>query len=570
MSFFLVKLAFMMDSESESEDFEFNISQSEDDSSDLSSDNIYSDSESSESEDNDDMSSVRMWVEEKIVRPAPPRFSFTENCGILVNFSNNNLLQYFEYFFDDSMLQLIVDETNMYAEQCLHSQKSKNHSKQREWHSTYKDEIRILFCIWIMQGIIKKPVEQWYWSNDEKVCTPFFRKLMSYRRYHNLKQYLHFSNNENYDPKTHPNPKLNKIWPIYSKINELSKNAVTLEQDVSIDESLLLYKGRLAWKQYLPLKRARFGIKMYMLCEAKSGYIWSTIIYTGKGTLFDEEFLQPEFPKSTQVVLTLMKPLLNKGYCVTLDNYYSSPILTDTLIKYKTDSYGTINLNRKEVPNYVKAKKLKKGDTVAFRRGKALIMKWKDKKDVSLISTIHNTEMCAANTFTEEKLKPKVVVDYNDTMGGVDRADQNLAPYAIPRKYGKKYYKKIFFHLFDQCIWNSYVLYKKNGGSMAQLQFRLELVNEIVIKYHKESMCSKRGRPSFETPLRLTERHFVKFIPPTEKKEKPARKCAVCCKKRDSKGKRVRKETRYYCDKCDVGLCAVPCFEIFHTQRDFC
>ncbi|GFV68128.1 piggyBac transposable element-derived protein 4 [Trichonephila clavipes] len=300
------------------------------------------------------------------------------------------------------MLELIVEETNVYAEQCFHSQKSKMHSKQREWHATCKEEVRILLCIWIMQGIVKKPVEQWYWSNDEKLFTPFFRKLMSYRRYYYLKKYLHFSNNENYDPDTCSNPRLNKIWPIYSRINELSKNAVTLEQDVSIDESLLLYKGKLSWKQYLPLKRARFGIKMYMLCEAKSGYVWSSIIFTGRGTLFDEEFLKPEFSKSMQVVLTLMKPLLNKGYCVTLDNYYS-PILTNTLVKYKTDSYGMINLNRKEVPSYAK-------------------------------------KVIAVRSSREEKLKPKIVVDYNDTMGGVDRADQNLASYAIPRKYGEKYY----------------------------------------------------------------------------------------------------------------------------------
>ncbi|GFV41282.1 piggyBac transposable element-derived protein 4 [Trichonephila clavipes] len=142
---------------------------------------------------------------------------------------------------------------------------------------------------------------------------------------------------------------------------------------------------------------------------------------------------------------------------------------------------------------YVKIKKLKKGETVAFRRGKALILKWKDKKDVSLISTIHNSEVIAVRSSREEKLKPKIVVDYNDTMGGVDRADQNLASYAIPRKYGKKYYRKIFFHIFDQFIWNSYVLYKKIGGSKSQLQFRLDLVNEMVIKYHSESIGSKRA-----------------------------------------------------------------------------
>ncbi|GFX64794.1 hypothetical protein TNCV_4192891, partial [Trichonephila clavipes] len=51
-----------------------------DDSSDLSTDDIFS--ESSESEDGD-ISSARMWVEEKTVCPATPRFDFTESPGIL-------------------------------------------------------------------------------------------------------------------------------------------------------------------------------------------------------------------------------------------------------------------------------------------------------------------------------------------------------------------------------------------------------------------------------------------------------------------------------------------------------
>lgn len=79
-----------------------------------------------------------------------------------------------------------------------------------------------------MQEIVNNPVEQWYWSNDEKLFTAFCRKLMSCTRYQKLKQYIHFSNNENDNPDKHPNPKLNKICPIYSKINELCKKAFTL------------------------------------------------------------------------------------------------------------------------------------------------------------------------------------------------------------------------------------------------------------------------------------------------------------------------------------------------------
>ncbi|GFY48442.1 dmX-like protein 2 [Trichonephila inaurata madagascariensis] len=45
-------------------------------------------------------------------------------------------------------------------------------------------------------------------------------------------------------------------------------------------------------------------------------------------------------------------------------------------------------------------------------------MKWMDKKKVSLLSTIHNTEMEQIQVRSEMKEKPKIVMDYNNTMGG--------------------------------------------------------------------------------------------------------------------------------------------------------
>ena len=43
----------------------------------------------------------------------------------------------------------------------------------------------------------------------------------------------------------------------------------------------------------------------------------------------------------------------------------------------------------------------------------------------------------------------------------------------------------------------------------------------------------------------------------------PTRRCAVCSVNK------IRKDIRYYCKDCDVGLCVVPCFEYFHTKTDF-
>ena len=37
-------------------------------------------------------------------------------------------------------------------------------------------------------------------------------------------------------------------------------------KSLSMDESLVLFKERLSFKQYISSKRARFGIKLYQLC----------------------------------------------------------------------------------------------------------------------------------------------------------------------------------------------------------------------------------------------------------------------------------------------------------------
>ena len=42
-----------------------------------------------------------------------------------------------------------------------------------------------------------------------------------------------------------------------------------------------------------------------------------------------------------------------------------------------------------------------------------------------------------------------------------------------------------------------------------------------------------------------------------------SKRCALCS------ANKIRKDTRYYCKDCDVGLCVVPCFEYYHTKTDF-
>ncbi|CAK9827808.1 PiggyBac transposable element-derived protein 4 [Anthophora retusa] len=63
---------------------------------------------------------------------------------------------------------------------------------------------------------------------------------------------------------------------------------------------------------------------------------------------------------------------------------------------------------------------------------------------------------------------------------------------------------------------------------------------------------------------RLTERHFPSvYSNKAAKKKNQVRKYVVCSKQ----GK--RRESRYYCSQCDVDLCVVPCFELYHTKVDY-
>ena len=121
-----------------------------------------------------------------------------------------------------------------------------------------------------------------------------------------------------------------------------------------------------------------------------------------------------------------------KGPTLWMDNFYNSPAMAQRLKTLKTDCVGTLRLSRKDVPQSVKEKKLKKGELVAQHSGPVSVLKWKDKKEVTMISTYHgqDTRMMLTKC-RQEKQKPVSVLDYNENMGGVDLKDQFLQHYIL-------------------------------------------------------------------------------------------------------------------------------------------
>ena len=173
-----------------------------------------------------------------------------------------------------------------------------------------------------------------YWINDTLFETPIFHQLMSRECFHLLRSMIHLSDVIQYDPED----PLKKLRYFLDKLLEKFKNNYAPEENIAIDEYLSHWKGCLSLRVYIPSKRERHGIKIFMLCESKPGYLSNFIIYTGSSTDYgdcqnivlsgiDNRNLPPSFEnyKSlSKVVLSLMKPFLNKGYCLNLDNYCKS------------------------------------------------------------------------------------------------------------------------------------------------------------------------------------------------------------------------------------------------------
>lgn len=167
-----------------------------------------------------------------------------------------------------------------------------------------------------------------------------------------ISKLLHFSDNEAALPKERDS--LQKIRFIVDHLRKKYKEAFCPFRNICIDESLLLFRGRVFFRQYIPSKRHRFGIKFFLLCDCETGYILDFLVYTGASTNVKEFDGVNNIGKSGNIVLTLLEPYLNKGHTLFVDNWYTSPNLFDCLHKNETNACGTVKTNRKICHNLQK------------------------------------------------------------------------------------------------------------------------------------------------------------------------------------------------------------------------
>ena len=83
-----------------------------------------------------------------------------------------------------------------------------------------------------------------------------FNSVMPRNRYQTILQFLHFADNSQFDPNDPDRDRLYKVRPLVDHLVSKFKSTYIPEKEISVDKELLPWKGRLVFKQYIPLKRA--------------------------------------------------------------------------------------------------------------------------------------------------------------------------------------------------------------------------------------------------------------------------------------------------------------------------
>ena len=160
---------------------------------------------------------------------------------------------------------------------------------------------------------------------------------------------------------------------------------------------------------------------------------------------------------------------------------------------------GTVRPNRRGIPQDLRPKttKLKRGDIRVRTRADLMAILWRDKRDVCMLTIIHNAP--AEGNFCNEggkAIKPQTVKDYNLHMGYVDKGDRMANSYSISRRTFK-WTKKLFFHLLGLVILNGYILHSSCGSKkMSHRDFRYTLVRNMLVHAGPEWRVPRTlGRP---------------------------------------------------------------------------
>lgn len=428
----------------------------------------------SSSSDDDRVDSEEEWTSdcsekeiEDFVSPTGPKFALDFEA---------KPVDYFMQLFPESLFKKIRDETMIYARQ------------QGKAFAITTAEVKAYLGVLFLMGVVQLPSYKHYWSSNPFLRQETIASVMPRNRYDEITQYIHLNDSTQNPPRGQPgHDKLHKVRPVLNNAKKQFPKHYNPHKNVAVDEAMVKYKGKCSFLQYMPAKPCKWGIKAWALADSESYYLVDFNIYTGKDTENVENI-----PLSTRVVVDLVKPLFKKRHHVYFDNFFTSVMLHELLLRKKTYACGTVRMNRHGLPVPMKICKLKNsGDMKRWQKGRVTAVTWCEKKrQVNVLSTtssLGNKQITRKGKRGQPDVvypKPLAIVDYCNNYNAVDKNDQLRSYYGIASK-AKKWWKYLFWFICDVTMINAYILHKEAPGGprprpLTHLDFHIAVAKGLI------------------------------------------------------------------------------------------
>jgi hypothetical protein len=148
---------------------------------------------------------------------------------------------------------------------------------------------------------------------------------------------------------------------------------------------------------------------------------------------------------------------------------------------------------------------------------------------------------------------PTALKDYNKYKGGVDTLDQRLSYYSLPRK-SRRWWPRLAWWLIDVAIANAHRLYQiQIDPNCTGMAFRLKLMHELAGDVAPTPAVVQRKRRTSD-PSTCPSHHLLQ--------SNDRHDCSMC-----SRPSAHRKQTRFFCDECQVFVCPVPCYDVHREEQ---
>ena len=166
-------------------------------------------------------------------------------------------------------------------------------------------------------------------------------------RFKTLLQFCRFDNKKTRDQRS-KHDKLATIRDLWTMFLVQLKSCYIPGESLTVDEQLIPTRGRCCFRQSIPSKPGKYGLKIFWCCDSMTAYPLNGEVYLGRQS--ETATTSNSMSRITNLVRRLIESRINSGRTITTNNYFTSVELAEYLLGVKTTLVGTIRRNKKDIP----------------------------------------------------------------------------------------------------------------------------------------------------------------------------------------------------------------------------